>query len=370
MHGPGTPDGSSPYAGKLVAGRYRIVRFLGGGGTGAVFEAKPADGGESVAIKCMHLEVAATPDMRARFEREVRAATAIRSPHIVQVLDAGVDGDQPFIVMELLSGEDLRKRLRQTGALGVRESLRIITWVLEGLRDAHAAGILHRDLKPDNVLLVRDAAGELANVKIVDFGTSKFVDGAEATALAITGAGRALGTPHYMAPEQAEGRSDVDARADLYGVGAILFECLAGRRQDGGPDAPDVRAYNEHVPLEVAAFVKRALARSREQRFASAEAMLAELYALCEALGGARSGFPSENPERPATSRPPPRARSVTHISVAPVVSLAPDVAPVPVVSPARDVARVPVASPAPVVLMGVLALVLLLLGWFVSTCG
>ena len=273
--------------GRTIAGRYVLRALIGGGGMGAVYAAEALarqDGGE-VAIKLIDAELAKKPETLARFAREARAMSAITSPHIATVLDVGTEDGRPWIAMERLHGEDLGQRLGRERRLPVAEALAITKHVLLGLARAHAVGIVHRDLKPDNVFLVE---GGLA--KIVDFGVSKIERPRDRTMpLALTGRGTVLGTPFYMSPEQAQAKPELDGRADLYSVGAILFECLTGRPPHTGEtyeeilvaiclnDAPDVRTIDAAIPAPVAAFVSRALARDPAKRFASAPAMLAAL---------------------------------------------------------------------------------------------
>jgi serine/threonine-protein kinase len=286
--------------GRTLGGKYRLVRLLGRGGMGCVFEAENVAIGKRFAVKLLDREWSKDPDVAGRFAREARAASAVESEHIVSVVDAGTDEACPYIAMELLRGEDLGTRLRRESRVPQREALHVAAQVLRGLAAAHAAGIVHRDLKPDNVLLV-DHAGDPNFAKIVDFGISKIEKPHGGTApLALTRRGVILGTPLYMSPEQARSLSDVDGRADLYSVGAILFECLAGRPPHVGEsyeqillslcmqDAPDVRVYAPDVPEEVAAFVARALARERAERFSSAAEMLSALRALAPADPAAR----------------------------------------------------------------------------------
>jgi serine/threonine-protein kinase len=200
--------------------------------------------------------------------------------------------------MELLRGEDLGQRLRRVNKLELAEALRITAQVLRGLADAHEAGIVHRDLKPDNVFLVEKPGDSF--VKIVDFGVSKIERLGSGTApLALTGKGTILGTPFYMSPEQAQAVEDIDARTDLYSVGAMLFECLAGRPPHVGEtyeqiivsicmtDAPDLRVIDKSLPAAVARFVAKALARNRSARFGSARQMLVALMAQINAVPGA-----------------------------------------------------------------------------------
>jgi eukaryotic-like serine/threonine-protein kinase len=276
--------------GRTVADRYVLRRVIGHGGMGAVYEAEHLGIGKRVAMKFIDAEFATDETVVARFAREARAMSAVESAHIVSIHDAGTCGGRPYLVMELLRGEDLGQRLRRTRTLPLGEAMHIVAQVLKGLARAHAAGIVHRDLKPDNVFLAKGDLDPLF-AKIVDFGVSKIERPRATTSpLALTGRGTVLGTPLYMSPEQAQAAPDVDARADLYSVGAILFECLSGRPPHTGEsyeqvilsicmrDAPDLRALVPGVPAEIAAFVARSLARDREQRFASAERMLAALH--------------------------------------------------------------------------------------------
>lgn len=276
--------------GQTVAGRYRLHALVGHGGMGAVYEAEHLGLGKRVAIKFIDADFATDERVMARFAREARAMSAIESPHIVSVFDVGTEEGRPYLVMELLRGEDLGQRLRRTRRVPVADAMHVVAQVLSGLAKAHAAGIVHRDLKPDNVFLTKVDADPLF-AKIVDFGVSKIERPRDRTSpLALTGRGTVLGTPFYMCPEQAQAMPDVDARADLYSVGAILFECLSGRPPHTGEtyeqvilsicmsDAPDLRAIDPNLPAPVAAFVARALARDRTQRFASATRMLAALH--------------------------------------------------------------------------------------------
>jgi serine/threonine-protein kinase len=275
--------------GQLVQGAYRIERLLGRGGMGAVYEARNVSSGERVAIKIIAAEHAGDASVVSRFAREAKAASAVESPHIARVLDTGSHEGLPFLVMELLVGEDLGARLRRTRRLSVDETVHVVSQILEGLVGAHAAGIVHRDLKPDNVLLVERGA-DRAFVKIVDFGTSKIRPHlGKTTPLSITRSGVAMGTPLYMSPEQAAARADVDERSDLYSVGALAFECLTGRPPHVGEsdddvvaalctrDAPPVRSSAPETPERLAAVVDKALARDREARFPTARKMLEAL---------------------------------------------------------------------------------------------
>jgi eukaryotic-like serine/threonine-protein kinase len=283
--------------GTTVAGKYRVDRLIGRGGMGAVFQATNLAIGKRVALKFLDHEAAKNREACQRFQREAEAAGMAESAHIVQIFDSGsTDAGLPFLVMELLTGEDLRARLRREKRLSVALALRITSQVLRALMRAHAAGIVHRDLKPDNVFLcARD--DDPSFVKIVDFGISKVARSRGADTL--TRRGTVLGTAFYMSPEQAQSFADIDGRTDLFSVGAILFEMLAGGPPHVGPtyeavlisictkDAGDVRARAPEVPASVATLVSRALARDRDQRFQSAEQFLA-------AIALADGGVPTE----------------------------------------------------------------------------
>jgi serine/threonine-protein kinase len=214
--------------GDLIDDKYRIVRLIGEGGMGAVYEGENNRIHRRVAIKVLHATVAGMADVVARFEREAQAAGRIGSEHIVEVLDLGTlsSGDR-YMVMEFMDGDSLSERIRQRGRLQPSELYPIARQLLEALAAAHKAGIVHRDLKPDNVFLLRSRRSQPDFVKLLDFGISKF--GGGANALSMTRTGTVMGTPYYMAPEQAKGARDVDHRVDIYAIGVILYEAVAGQ---------------------------------------------------------------------------------------------------------------------------------------------
>ncbi|HEX3776304.1 MAG TPA: serine/threonine-protein kinase [Polyangiaceae bacterium] len=281
--------------GSTVSGKYHVDRLIGRGGMGAVFQATNLSIGKRVALKFLDQESAKNREASQRFQREAEAAGMAESAHIVQIFDSGTsESGLPFLVMELLTGEDLRARLRREGRLEVSAALRIASQVLRALTRAHAAGIVHRDLKPDNVFLcARD--DDPSFVKLVDFGISKVARARGATTL--TNKGTVLGTAYYMSPEQAQSFHDIDGRTDLFSLGAILFEMLAGAPPHSGrtyeavliaictQDAPDLRTRAPEVPAAVAALVHKALSREREQRFQSAEEFLGALSAVAGGTG-------------------------------------------------------------------------------------
>jgi serine/threonine-protein kinase len=266
--------------GRVLAGRYKLESRLGEGGFGTIWRAEHLVLAAPVAVKLVDTDVVKDEEQVDRFLREARAAAALRSPHVVQIIDYGVDGDVPFMVMELLEGETLAHRVRGKGKLTPAETGRILTHVGRAMAKAHAAGIVHRDLKPENVFLVHNEDEEIA--KVLDFGVAKV----ETTNIAKQGAktrtGSLLGTPYYMSPEQAQGNKEVDHRSDLWSLGVIAFECLTGKRpfhSDGlGELVLQICAYPIPLPSEVGsvplgfdAWFKRATERDPKHRFQSAK---------------------------------------------------------------------------------------------------
>jgi len=287
MNAPESEGDAEHLVGTTIGGKYRVERLIGRGGMGAVYAAQNVTIGKRVALKFLGREAARHAEATRRFQREAQAASLVESEHIVQVFDAGTTTDGiPFLVMEQLAGEDLRARLSREHTLALSDALEIATQVLRALTRAHEAGIVHRDLKPDNLFLCRRDDGSLL-VKIVDFGISKLDRATMSERL--TRRGAVLGSAHYMSPEQAQASDAVDRRSDLYGVGAILFEMLAGRPPHLAPtfesvlvaicthDAPDVRTLRPDVPAPLAASVAKALARDPAERFGSATEFLAGL---------------------------------------------------------------------------------------------
>ena len=283
------PGDVDPRVGTLAAGKYQILRLIGRGGMGSVYEAQNFSLGKRVALKFVALGNDADDAALHRFHREARAVSTVESAHIVQVFDTGqTETGEPFLVMELLEGEDLATRLRRAGRLGLEEGVSIVIQALRGLRRAHAAGIVHRDLKPENLFLVR-GEDDGTHVKIIDFGLSKMRGGDRVVPMSITQEGATIGTPLYMSPEQVEAFPDVDHRTDLWSMGAILYQVLAGT-----PPFPettyarlviaicqrepkDLASLVPELPEGVGGAVRRALDRDRERRFQSADAFLTAL---------------------------------------------------------------------------------------------
>ncbi|HTN88848.1 MAG TPA: serine/threonine-protein kinase, partial [Sorangium sp.] len=227
------PWGKLPLVdGTTLNGRYTLGRLLGKGGMGAVYEAVDVALQRRVAVKDIAPELAHGRSALGRFEREAKAASAVQTEHIVRVLDAGVDREtgSPFLVMELLRGEDLAELLDRLGPLPPGLALRIVAQACVGLQKAHAAGVLHRDIKPANLFLARREEGGGIVVKLLDFGVAKIrpVHDPRRDTTGLTRSGHVLGTPRYMSPEQARGIKDVDHRTDLWSLGVVLYRALAG----------------------------------------------------------------------------------------------------------------------------------------------
>jgi serine/threonine protein kinase len=280
-----------PEGTQVLAGRYRLVSPLKRGGMGKLWTAEHLTLHSKVAIKLLDDELLARPDAVARFVREARAAAQIRSPHIVQILDVGVEQGIPFIAMELLQGESLAERLERVGTLSAPETARVLSQVARGVSRAHAAGLVHRDLKPSNIFLERNEEEE--NAKVLDFGIAKaLVPGLDAESGA-TRTGALIGSPHYMSPEQAESSDTLDHRTDIWAMGVVAFECMTGRRPFDqaslGSQLLAICAWPLPVPSQLAsvppgfdAWFARACSRSPQARFGSAHEAAQELRAVCE----------------------------------------------------------------------------------------
>jgi hypothetical protein len=272
--------------GRLLAARYRLESQLGQGGMGSVWRAEHLTLHSAVAVKLMDPAIAATPGGAERFRREAQAAASLRSAHVVQVLDYGVDEGMPFLVMELLQGESLAQCLERETRITPERTLHIMTQVARAMARAHSANIVHRDLKPDNIFLVREDDQEL--VKVLDFGIAKTpnpVFGGVQTHTGVT-----MGTPHYMSPEQAEGKRALDHRADLWAMAVIACECLTGVRPFTGETWGELLlnicarpiplpSTQGPVPPAFDAWFVRATSRDPDLRLGSAQELIAALRA-------------------------------------------------------------------------------------------
>ena len=217
-----------PRIGMVLQDRYRIVRKLGDGGMGSVYEGEHVLIKRRVAIKVLHSQFAQNPEIVARFQREAEAATSIGHPNIIEVTDMGRFPDgTAYMVLEFLDGRDWSKDIEREGPQPVGKVIHILTQVCDALTAAHAKGIVHRDLKPENIYLI-ERNGDTCFAKVLDFGISKIADG-QAENRSLTQTGTALGTPYYMAPEQCQGKKDIDPRADINSLGVILYQALTAQ---------------------------------------------------------------------------------------------------------------------------------------------
>jgi serine/threonine-protein kinase len=217
--------------GQVVGDRYQLLRLLGTGGMGTVYEARHVRMERRFAVKFLHADLAKKAEVLARFEREALAAGTLDTEHVVEITDFGVaEEGAPYLVMEYLSGEDLAQLLAREGSLAVPRAIKIALDVCRGLAVAHAAGIVHRDLKPANLFLARRADGSIVT-KILDFGIAKLRSPTQGS---VTLTGATLGTPYYMAPEQVRDTKEVDQRVDLYALGVVLYELLSGHKPHPG----------------------------------------------------------------------------------------------------------------------------------------
>jgi serine/threonine protein kinase len=272
--------------GTTLEGAYRLTRLMGEGGMGAVFEAVHLRMDKPVAVKVMARELSANEEALARFRREVLVTSQLAHPHIVQVSDFGTaPSGEPYLVMEYLQGEDLAERLDRVGRLPVATTIAIINQVASALAATHAKGIVHRDLKPENLFLV-SAPGVTDFVKVVDFGISKV----KASDERLTRASVMMGTPAYMAPEQATGRvDDIDHRTDQWALACIAWEMLTGEEPFTAKDTPTLLYTIVHgeppalaakVAPEVEPVLRRALSKRQSDRFPT-------VTAFARALAGA-----------------------------------------------------------------------------------
>jgi serine/threonine-protein kinase len=286
-----------PVEGTLVTPSVRLVRPLIQGGMGALWIADHLTLKTQVVVKFIAEGLSKDAASLARFSREAAAASQVKSPHVVQMLDHGVDAfGVPFIVMELLDGKDLAALIDERGRLGAREAALIIVQATRALSRAHEKGIVHRDIKPENIFLCDVGGGELF-VKVLDFGIARSAD----TALAATGTGQMVGTPYYMSPEQMMGSKDVDHRSDLWALGVVTYQMLTGVRPFDGDTVgalaiaihsgplPMPRSVDRSLPASIDAWFAKACARPVGERFQTARDLAS---GLCTALGVTMDGAP------------------------------------------------------------------------------
>lgn len=286
-----SPVEAEARVGTVVDGKYALVRLLGRGGMGAVYEARHTKLARRFAIKFLLPEAAKNREILRRFENEAKAAGGLEHPNLAAVTDfgRGVDG-APYIVMEFLQGEDCSKLIARLGPLPIARAAGIVVQACHGLVVAHDRGIIHRDLKPEN-LFVTDAGNGSDLVKVLDFGIAKLrlPEGSTVTSTGVT-----FGTAHYMSPEQARGAGDVDHRTDVWSLGVVLYELLAGRKPFVGDqflnviyqilsvDAPPLASIRPDLPPQLVALVERAMSRDLDSRVSS----VADLARQLDSFGG------------------------------------------------------------------------------------
>jgi serine/threonine protein kinase len=289
-------DSLPPVTG-LVAGKYQVLGLIGRGGMGSVWEGRHTSLGTRVAIKFIDPEYVESKEACARFVTEARAAATIQSKHAIQIFDHGVTDDgRPYMVMELLLGEPLDKRIERLGTIPLRETARIIGHVCRALQRAHDAGIIHRDLKPENIFLVRTPDDDDEVAKVLDFGIAKIkAPPGEEGLSSSTKTGAVLGTPYYMSPEQARGLRNIDHRSDLWSLGVIAHKCVTGVLPFEGESVGDllVKICTSPVPTPSVtvpglpasfdAWFLRALEREPSQRYGRASE-LADALAFAAGL--------------------------------------------------------------------------------------
>jgi len=280
--------------GTLIAGRYEVIEALGAGGMGEVYRVEDKKVGQDIALKFIRPEIAATDNVIERFRRELKTARMIAHRNVCRMFDLGEDQGTYFITMEYVSGEDLKSFIRRSTQLAAGTAIRIARQVAEGLAEAHRLGVIHRDLKPQNIMIDKEG-----NAKIMDFGIAR-----TAETVAVTREGAIIGTPEYMPPEQAEGRA-VDQRSDLYSLGAVLFEMLTGKLPFEGRTAidlaikhktaapPDPKIINPHIAAEVSRLVLKCLEKEAPARYQTALELISDLDRI-----------ESANPARPRSAIP------------------------------------------------------------------
>jgi serine/threonine-protein kinase len=317
--------------------RYALERELGRGGMATVYLARDVKHKRQVALKVLHPELAAALGAE-RFQREIEFAARLQHPHILTVLDSGEAAGQLWFTMPYVEGESLRSRLRKERQLPVDDALRIATETARALDYAHRQGVMHRDIKPENILLTRDG-----DTLVADFGIARALAGSEDH---LTETGMSLGTPAYMSPEQASGDKAVDARTDVYSLGCVLYEMLAGEPPYTGPNAqviimkrftdpvPSARKVRPAVPEGVDHAVQRALATLPADRFATAAEFARALQVQASAITTAAT---------PSAGTAPPSATTIPAAIAAPPAAPTPT-ARVPSITPPRR-PRMPIAA-------------------------
>jgi serine/threonine protein kinase len=283
-----TPTGPSPETvrssfreierGTTLFGRYEVIEEIGSGGMGSVYRVHDAQINEVVALKIIRPDIATDSEVIERFSQELKTARKIAHRNVCRMFDIGEDGGTHYITMEYVTGEDLRSLIKRIGQMTVAKTINIARQICEGLAEAHAMGVVHRDLKPQNIMIDKDG-----NAKIMDFGIARFI-----RTKGITTTGTIIGTPEYMSPEQAEGKG-VDQRSDIYSLGIVLFEASTGEVPFEGETpfsvafkhktepAPDPRRLNAQIPADLSGLILKCLEKEKERRYQTVEEIIADL---------------------------------------------------------------------------------------------
>ncbi|HKM90124.1 MAG TPA: serine/threonine-protein kinase [Candidatus Acidoferrales bacterium] len=341
-------------AGTVLRGKYEVISKVGEGGMGAVFKARIVPEGDIRAVKVVAQRLVQEPGFRQRFKSEALIMKAIRHPNDVEVQDYDeTEEGQPFLVMEFVDGVHLDELVPAGTKMDVARAVKLVMQVVDGVGAAHKLSIIHRDVKPDNILVTKDASGNEV-VKLLDFGVAKVKEQGDLYASQKTAAGVMIGTPAYMSPEQVKGvpSDQLDGRVDLYAAAVILYELLCGRgpfvekkavmmlMAHAGTPAPDPRQFRKDLPPALAAALLRALEKDPAKRFANAEEMH---EALASALTQAAAAQPAA-----AAAAPAPAGRAVAPPApVAPPSPVARPAAPAPV-PPSQPAAAPPPPPPPP----------------------
>ena len=341
---PFSPTFALPGPGDVVSDKYRIEKLLAEGGMGIVYEATHLQLDEKVAIKFLRAEFMGPQagELPGRFLREARMSSKIKSEHVVRVHDVGsTDAGGPYIVMEFLTGEDLDQKVSHHGVLSIPDAIDYVLQACEALAEAHAIGIVHRDLKPANLFLIHRADGSPC-VKVLDFGISKFQDGAGNTRdFGMTKTHAVLGSPSYMSPEQMRSSKDVDARADIWAIGIILYELLAGTVPFDGDSMPQIcaaileqtpksiRAMRPEITEELENIVLKCLAKNADDRFANVAVLAQALspWGSSEAWASAdriARVLGVSGPDEVVDTTPDPPTKSISVPPPTPLVAPAP----------------------------------------------
>lgn len=316
-----------PEVGELLSAKYRVLSLLGAGGMGSVYRAENVLTGKQVALKWMLPQYAASPDAAERLIREARAASKLSHPNVVDVYDVIQDGDTLFLVMELLQGETLREFLRQKARPPLHELISVMLGAMSGVAAAHSQGVIHRDLKPDNIFLVHVPGLPQPIAKVLDFGIAKLAEHADVRGATLTQTGTAIGTPVYMSFEQLRGDKNLDHRTDVYAFGVMLYEAAVGHPPFAAAtlselaikvattEAAPLHSLRPDAPSALCAIIDRAVRRARDERWPDVPSMMQQLVPFAEA-----ASFRAQMPLSGATSprvAPPRLPRAASRLGTA-----------------------------------------------------